>query len=389
MQQQFNALSRYSIWICLIFLHSWLSAEVIRSFKYDKNNQLIKEKKPDGDWISYKYDPCGRLIKETPFGGTTVNYRYDKQGNCIEMVDEGGKTSYTYDIFNQLIKVECPYSNPISYAYDVRGRLKEIIYPSGWRVTYGYDTSNRMVSVVDQTGQTKYDYDNSTNTLTKITLPNGITTEYLYDRAKRITDVIHKSSDGAVIAGYHYHFDGNGNRTQIKETGSLDPKTTLCVYDKLNRLISMEYPGGYEKYSYDGIGNRLTKETPEGLIQYTYDKSNHLIKAGDTQFFYDLLGNLAKKVSPKETAEYKYDVHDNLIEFHNSEHTVRYHYDGAGRRISKDVDGVMTRYINDVRSPLTQVILKATGSHQVCAHYTYGLSRLLRSSPFRNWFLPL
>ena len=101
-----------------------------------------------------------------------------------------------------------------------------------------------------------------------------------------------------------------------------------------------------------------------------------MIKAADTQFFYDLAGNLIKKVSPKETAEFTYDAHDNLIEFCNDTHTVKYSYDGAGRRLSKNVDGVETQYINDVSSPLAQILLKTTASNEISARYTYGLSRL-------------
>ncbi len=381
MQLQFTMFIQFIIWNCLLFFPFWIPAEIVRSFQYDKNNNLIKEIKADGRSISYEHDPCGRLIKETSSDGSTVQYSYDKNGNCTQMTDGQGTTIYGYDTFNQLIAVRFPNTNPISYSYDVQGRLTEIIYPNGWRISYAYDASNRLVSVVDQTGKTTYHYDNTTNTLTKVTLPNGVTTEYQYDRAKRITDVIHKRSDEVVIAGYNYCFDGNGNRTQIKEMGSFESRNTICIYDKLNRLVSVEYPEGYEKYSYDGIGNRLTKETQNGLIQYEYDQSNHLIKAGDTRFFYDVSGNLIKKISSQDTAEYQYDVHDNLIEFRNGKHTVKYGYDGARRRISKSVDGVVTRYINDVSSPVTQVALKTTTSNQTYVQYTYGLSRLSEVMP--------
>ena len=302
------------------------------------------------------------------------------------MTDSYGTTQYTYDLFNQLLSVEFPNAHQIHYKYDTLGQLTEMTYPNNWKVTYGYDTSGRLLTVTDKTGTTKYEYDNKANTVIKSILPSGICTEYQYDSAKRIIDVLHKRSDGSIIAGYHYTFDANGNRTKIQETGTFGTRTTICTYDKLNRLTSVEHPEGYEKYTYDAIGNRLTKETPDGIIQYEYDKSNRLVKANDTEYFYDTSGNLLKKVSPNDTSEFTYDAHDNLIEFRNNKSTVRYGYDGAGRRISKESNGVLTNYINDVRSQLTQVAFKTNASNQMCALYTYGLSRLAEVAPTGEHF---
>lgn len=295
-------LCRYFMIAYLLLFPLWVSAEAIRTFQYDKNNQLTKELKANGHSITYEYDSCGRVNKQITSDGTTIQFAYDQNGNCIQMMDRYGATVYTYDLLNQLRTVQYPNSLQLSYNYDPRGRLIEMIYPNGWKVTYTYDTSSRLVTVADQTGSTKYDYDNASNTLTKVTLPNGLCTEYQYDRAKRITDVTHKRSDGSLIVRFQYAFDANGNRTQITELDSLGTRNTVCAYDKLNRLISLQYPEGYEKYTYDGLGNRLSKETQEGTIHYEYDKSNHLIKAGEVQFFYDLSGNLIKKVSPQDTS---------------------------------------------------------------------------------------
>lgn len=381
MQLYFKPLHRYLVWIYFLFYSFNLCPETTRSFQYNKNNQLINEEKANGHVIMYEYDPCGRIRKKTSTDGVIVQFSYDKNGNCTKMTDNHGNTIYTYDRFNRLLSVQFPNANQLHYKYDNQGQLIEMIYPNEWKISYDYDVSGRLLSINDKTGITKYEYNDISNTLTRVILPNGVSTEYLYDPVKRIKDVLHRHSDGSIIAGYHYTFDANGNRIQIQETGSFGVKTTVCTYDKLNRLISVEYPEGHEKYTYDEIGNRLTKETPDGFIQYEYDKSNHLVRSNDTEYFYDTSGNLIKKRSPTDTAELTYDAHDNLIEFRNKTHIVRYYYDGTGRRIAKESNGVITNYVNDMRSPLPQVVLKTNASNQICALYTYGISRLAEVLP--------
>lgn len=373
-------------WLFLLLLPLGMPADTVRLFQYDKNNQMIKEQKANGHEISYEYDPCGRVTKETTSDGAVVQFTYDKNGNCTQMTDAQGTTYYKYNLLNELIAVKFPNTDLLSYSYDAKGRLTAIMYPNGWKVAYSYDSSDRLITVTDQSGTTTYTYNDLANTLSKVTLANGVTTEYQYDPAKRITDVTHKRSDESIIASYHYTFDANGNRTQIVEEGSLGSKKTTCTYDKLNRLVSVEHAGGFEKYTYDQLGNRLSKETSTGVIHYEYDQRNRLIKAGDMQFFYDRSGNLIKKASPNDTAEYSYDAHDNLIEFRNSKYTVQYSYDGARRRTAKSVNGETMYYINDVRSPITQVMLKTTSSKQVAALYTYGLSRLAQKLPSGSCF---
>ena len=192
-------------------------------------------------------------------------------------------------------------------------------------VRYAYDASDRLISVDFSSGVVQYIYDHASNTLSKVILPNGITTEYEYDKAKRVTAVFHKDADKTLITGFRYSFDGNGNRTRIEKVEEKETSFIDYSYDRLNRLIGVKYSDSYKKFTYDELGNRLTKETPEELIKYEYDNSNRLIKAGNDLFFYDVRGNLIKKTSPVKTAIYKYDMHDNLVQYQDEEHEIFVH----------------------------------------------------------------
>ena len=160
-----------------------------------------------------------------------------------------------------------------------------MIYPSGYTVDYFYNSTDRLECIRTPDGETEYLYDYGNNTLFKMCLPNGCETEFTYDNAKRITYISHKYANGESIVEFYYEYDGNGNQTYVEEISQEGKKITKYTYDKLNRLVLVKYPDGYEKFAYDELGNRLSKETSQGEIYYEYDNKNLLIKAGDSYFF--------------------------------------------------------------------------------------------------------
>jgi RHS repeat-associated protein len=348
----------------------------LRTFQYDILGNLIELSNADCSRIQYEYDLSNRLVKVVDSDANIFYYHYDSNNNCIAADDRSGSTEYKYDLLNRLTAVAYPGIAPIRYSYDLRGRLEHILYPGGMVVTYAYDGSDRLISVSSPSGKVYYIYDHPTNTLIKSIFPNGITTEYGYDNAKRITSVFHRRADASLIMGFRYFFDGNGNRIRTEKITDKESTFINYAYDKLSRLISITHPNGYEKFTYDELGNRLTKETPKEVLEYQYNSNNQLIKAGNLHFFYDARGNLIKKVSPGKTAVFGYDVHDNLVKYCDEQYEIFYHYDAEGRRIAKIVNGEKTFYINDARSPITQVLIEATAEKQIKACYIYGLSRL-------------
>ncbi|MGB7128903.1 MAG: RHS repeat-associated core domain-containing protein [Candidatus Rhabdochlamydia sp.] len=379
----FGRVYRFFVLACVAIWLSYSKIDAVafsRFFEFDLAGNLKKVLSADNCYIDYEYDQMNQLIKVTDSQGKVFRYQYDVSGNCIQAEDENGIVDYEYDLLNHLTSVTYSGIAPIRYSYDLRGRLQQIIYPGGIRVSYSYDAADRLLSVEYPHGKTQYVYDQESNTLSKMVLPTGITTEYRYDQAKRITSVFHRRFDKTLIMGFQYIFDGNGNRIHMEEIDENGSRGVDFSYDKLNRLVSVNYPEGYEKYTYDNLGNRLTKETPSILIKYEYDKNNQLIKTDDTQFFYDARGNLVKKVRFDKTMEYTYDIHDNLIAYQDEEYDIRYTYDSEGRRTSKSINGEKTFYINDARSPVTQVLIEAAEKKRTKIFYIYGLSRLNQTS---------
>jgi YD repeat-containing protein len=78
-----------------------------------------------------------------------------------------------------------------------------------------------------------------------------------------------------------------------------------------------------------------------------------LMQTSSQKFTYtpsDPNGNLIKKVDKAtgKTTTYQYDAENQLISVISEQGSViSYKYDGLGRRIEKDVDGKITRYVYD------------------------------------------
>ncbi len=345
----------------------------VLGFEYDAKGRVTRRITPNGAIMEYAYNNLGKLTGAYYPDGTTVQYTYDAAGNRTSMMDAHGTTTYVYDELNRLRRVQYPQINAIGYEYDRSGKLIKIVYPDQKEVGYTYDADGRLTVVTYPAGTATYEYDNASNTLLKKTLPNGVYTTYVYDKARRVTDVVNRKSDNAEIATYHYAYDANSNITREVETTVAGTITKTYAYDKINRLVRVDYSDGtFEAWTYDAMGNRLTMTTPSGITNYEYDSSNRLLRAGDTAFFYDRNGNLVKKVSAQKTEIFTYDFNNMLVSYVNGTENVWYQYDGDLNRIAKTVNGVTTKYINDINRSVVQVLAETNAGNALTRKYIYG-----------------
>ena len=355
------------------------------TYSYDPNGNLSRRIDADGNIIDYEYDNANRLTKILYPNGDTVLYEYDMNGNKTKITDKTGITEYVYDQFNRVYAVIYQQVAAMVYQRDKNGNVKKMIYPDSREVNYTYNGDNKLTTVSyiadSTTYTTTYAYDSQTGNLKSKTLPNGVVTTYQYDASDRLTDCINKKSDGSLISSYHYTLDTNGNRTSVVETTSTGTKTTNYEYDELNRLTRTLYSDATDvRYTYDKAGNRLTQTTNGVVLNYSYDKDNLIIKTGDEIFLYDKRGNLKKRISSAKTIEYTYDYENRLIQYSDGVKVVVYEYNGDGLRISKTVDGEKTIFINDVNTPLTQVVMECTGNWYITKRYFYGRDLICQES---------
>jgi RHS repeat-associated protein len=283
------------------------------TFDYDGAGRLAKVAYPDATRL-YTYDAAGQLT-ELREGGEALQYNYDKAGRVVRIDQDGTKgklrLDYAYDTLDRLIRrtvdfgplaLEAP-PDVTEYAYDKAGRLTEIRY-RGQTTRYQWDAANR---------------------LTKKTLPNGIAASYTYDAAGQLTRLRYEDSRGQLIDGIGYRYDATGHRIERQRTqaGQTAPETPFeAEYDAANRMtrITLKRGAPFEDQSYDldydANGNLLRKSRSDGndTTVYTWDGRDRLVRieqSGDVtllaEFTYDPLGRRSTRTVNGLTTRYVYD----------------------------------------------------------------------------------
>ena len=120
-------------------------------------------------------------------------------------------------------------------------------------------------------------------------------------------------------------------------------------------------------FTYDPVGNRISSHLS---LSYRYDVANRLLEDDLFTYTYDFNGNLVTKTEKTTGAvtTYRYDIENQLVTLHAPLVTASYRYDGLGRRIEKDVNGTLQRFVYDQEDVVS--VYDATGCWQ--QSFTHG-----------------
>jgi RHS repeat-associated protein len=349
------------------------------TFSYDAESNLVGSTDAKGQMTSYTYDPLNRVDSIAYHDTTSVKYTYNAVGQRTSMTDPTGTTSYEYDALNRMIKIIQPGNKTINYAYDAVGNKTSVTAPNTRTVNYQYDNTNRLVATVDWNGKaTQFEYDKA-GRKTKEILPNGVESLFAYNAVGELVDMTHQKGMN-ILVSRSYEYDSIGNRTSVTdESGNI----TSYEYDVLEQLTKESYADGTStNYTYDDVGNRSSKATSDQIFEYSYDVSDRLTVIESVYYSstgertvtdsvytsFDPNGNMLKKGD----TSYSYDPSNRLIEITMPNGTARYIYNGDGDRVSKDVNGNITNYVNDLSSGLPQLLMETDGAGNPTNHYIDG-----------------
>ncbi len=165
-----------------------------------------------------------------------------------------------------------------------------------------------------------------------------------------------------------YGFDTDGKITSIADAGG----TRAFTYDATQQLTGAGYASRPETYSYDPEGNRTSSHLS---TSYVTGVANRLIEDDTTCYAYDANGNLERRIQKlgasctgAETG-YAWDALNRLVRIDNPDGTyAAYRYDAQGRRIEKDVNGSVTKYVYDDDA----ILVELDGAGMLQARYTHG-----------------
>lgn len=177
----------------------------------------------DNRTIQYGYDADSRETTEKWISGgstlRTITMTHDYGGRLTQIQDPDSKYAYTYDNANGLLTVDDNRTSSLpqvtlTYGYDSGGNTTSLDDSVGGRTTYTYDVRDELTTI-QQSGsgvsskRVDFGYDTAMRrtTLTRYSDTTGTTTvlvtKYACDAANRLTTLTHQTSGGTVRVNAH------------------------------------------------------------------------------------------------------------------------------------------------------------------------------------------
>ncbi len=340
-----------------------------REQSYDSLGQITQIVQQDSSVIEISHDALSQVVEiRTP--DDTLLFDYDPTGNLVRARDSDSDTSFAYDAINRRIDstTAAGESQPVvrlTSTWDALDRRTSRNDSLGGIEQFTYDAKDRLVSAEPTVGAAiELSYDGS-DALTGITYPNGLEMTRNVDSAGRVAGI--KLDASAVnLLQVDFGFDDRF----VVESRSEDATMQLFVHDQLYRQTEATDPQP-EFYTFDAAGNR---EASHLSAMHQIGPGNRLSQDDRFDYQYDELGRLVTRANRTSglVRSYEYDTLSRLTSVTLEDASlIRYRYDAFGRRIEKNVNGTIIRYIYDGEN----IALEFDGNDSLLARYSYGPGR--------------
>jgi RHS repeat-associated protein len=388
---------------------------------YNALGWLVVRTDPNNRSEQYAYDLNGNLARWTNRRLQTTTFTYDVLNRPTRRDAAGTVTNYATHIHDCFTATSNAASTDTMY-FDIHGRDSlAVSVRSGFAYrtlrTYdirGRDTLQAVISP-SSAGNVRYGYDNSYDRLTSISSPNGTNTTFSYDSLGQLKNVLYPIGPSVNLK---YTFAG-GLASRVATSGPPTVLQRFYVRDDLGRALEQHAPNQSIVRFFDYLGgHRLTNLRDEDVIetetqcgglepysgstctytslevlrdeQISWDKvgnplgvtvwdqgsssstapntlGNRLMSIWNYTMGYDNDGNMTSRSTPTESRILNWDAIGQLESVQTGSQFVQYAYDGWGRRVSKTVAGVQTRFVWDG----DQVILETNAQNGVLGRYGF------------------
>ena len=238
---------------------------------------------------TYGYDALGRLSEIQKDGQMQTRYGYDAFGNRTWIEESGERTSYQYNVINQMVS-EKHGELLKAYSYDKRGNLTSIQENGAWKKQYVYGAINRLEEAVDAAGkQARYQYNGLGHRVRKqegvlpkeklekldpqgrigMEIGNSRQITYTLDLTRQYYNLLERTEESR---SQRYFWDGNV--AAYEENG----ERNYYLQDELGSPLRIEDSAGNlrESYGYGVFGEDLyqnqEKIQPFGYTGYQKDE---------------------------------------------------------------------------------------------------------------------
>jgi len=312
----------------------------VTQFARDTENRVSSIDYADGLNVSVQYAGSGLPGRIQGNDGTDVTITSTPEGQVT------GGTGLTID---RTLTGKVGNNNGIGIEYNSDDRVRRVTFAPGRYVDYEYDGRGNVVRVTDWLGAVTTITPTDVGKIDTVNYPNGIATDYDYDRAERITR-IGMGSLGAITVNrdvlgriasvdrtlpsatgmpnedrnFTYNlasqvdggtYDARGNQLQQGQNSR--------TWDALNRLTSINNAADQVVVGYDAVGGvtRIAASTGERLYAQNYALKSPRISierdgAGNDLWYYvhTFDGRLLYRISPTGTRQfYHFDENGNTV----------------------------------------------------------------------------
>ena len=365
-------------------------------YTWDKEGHVTTVTDALGDIERYTYDPAGKMRAKVDKDGYETIFHYGTNGQVEEICyADGRKVSLTYNAIRQLEEVKDwlgttkiamdeagriasvtdPYGKTVGYEWGSMGERTAVLYPDGKKNVYEYNEAMQMSAMKIFSGEMRentirYSYDEFGRLIGK-QLPGGNYTDYRYNAAGKLEEILHKGAD--FTERCHYSYDVMGNKVMAeKERPGLpeDSGSFSYCYDALNRLTTVAQNGQtLRTYSYDAFGNRSSKteyQTAGGLV---------------TTYRYNTRNQLLQETNANGTKDYAYDHRGNLLSVTSGEEVLRAYGFNAANQMNSSMgmtDGQIKKAVyqyNGLGHRMEQSIAAGDAAPEQTIRYTLDLTR--------------
>jgi RHS repeat-associated protein len=345
-------------------------AGAVVHYVYDARGELGSVITPNSDVITFSYDAAGRRVGEDD-GISLTTFQYDANGNLATASNDTSTLTFTYDDDDRMITAHDSLTGrTLAYGWDDQDRRTSIDLSGAGTLLYRYDPRG-LLSEVEGAGfgLTELDWDDARR-LAQITHPNGVVTNFVYDEVDRNTSLEHRDPSNAVLARFDTAHDARGRRTSMTDLDG----THIYSYDRDDRVLGATHPLiPDERYTYDAAGRRTSGAFGTSSI---YGDGSRLLTDGVRSYEYDAAGKIVNRESPAGSLSLGYDPRGRVTSMVLPDgRSLSHRYDPFGRKVERNLDGAITRYLYDGASVLAK--FDAGGSLQAWRMRGDGLDGLL------------
>jgi RHS repeat-associated protein len=355
-------------------------------YKYDADRRVTLARYPDGRSVRMKHDGFKNTLLLAYSDGSRIEQSFTPTGKLAmkRVVSADGRvytSTYAYDGLDRVVLaanddhvVETKYApngkpllevqdgHRFRYEYDPLGRRSAMVYPDGVRVTYTHDDQRGELEIhSDVHGTFRVAFD-SVERPKHFVHPNGVVESFDYDARSQITAQY-------AVKGSAEVFSRKYRRTAGGEIGEIidGRRSSRISYGGESRAVEVLSPAGEGElsgsYRFDAMNNLVAGP---GDARFDYGPGNILVSAAGRAYRYNGRGDVAGVSSGSREIQYEYDAEGMLRAVRKPDRaTIRFTYDALARRVTKTVEGKITRFLWDVS------VVAAEESSNGAVHYLF------------------